>query len=118
MATTFTEAFAEAGVIERGEPTKTKTQTIAPKPDAVSREARVSKKQVVLTGTYRSFINPLDWNTHRVHLLHPSGKTLTEVRAIRRDENDERFVWMWFEGQDDARKFRLEAEVRYTLTAL
>lgn len=120
MATTFADAFAKAGVIKQGEPTpksKAKQQTITPKPNAASREARVDK-QMVLTGTYRSLINPLDWNTHRVHLVHPSGETLTEVVAIRRDENDERFVWMWFEGQDDARKFRLEAEIRYTLTAL
>lgn len=125
MASTIQEALANAGVITggKGKSTKatkaTKSQTLAPAPEL--RSVNVPKwltREGVQDGTVRSFINPLFWNTHQVFMLHASGKSYVEVTAIVKDEQDERFAYVTLAGEDEPRKFRLGAEVRYVLVAL
>jgi hypothetical protein len=109
MASTIQEALINAGLTSRNQ------QVLAPHPDA--RSTRLPKwltRNGRMTGPISDFFGPLHHDTHKVWLIHPSNKAFSRVLSI---EPDGRFAHVLLENESEPRKFRLDAKVRYVLTA-
>ena len=118
MASTIQEALIESGLVD-GLPTK-KSRTIAPDPKQQARVPELPKwltRQPIQVGTVQDLVDALE--QHHVWLLHSSARSYTQIEAITpipKAKPGPSFAHVQLLGEDEARTFRLSAEVRYVLT--
>lgn len=114
MTHTMQEALLDAGLTPHSRQAKAKVQALVTHPDQPAKSLpKWLTRNGRSTGPVKDFFRPLR-DGKRVWLIHPSNRHYVEVISIT--QWNDLLAKVQLAGEDQPRKFRLDAKVKYVVT--